>query len=642
MNIQNLYFGKDDAETDFTSSGLLQGSFLKTSIYEQIRSRSKSLVIGRKGSGKSALCLMLKKELDKEDKTYASVITPDAISADEIRRFHMTGINEQQSKKLIWRYIFLVQICKFLLEAVRDKHNLRASDWSIDSQEAQVLDWEDEQGCSSELKKIREFLVENREVDDLNFQENFWRVINRIQTALTFKAFGQSVEVKASQAPSEGLSLNSKLEFLESYLKKPLDSLKEYKFFLLVDKVDEIWDDDPSSNEMVIGLLMASKEINQMCNSVSCSVFLRTDIYEQLQFFDKDKLRGDEVPVVWTSETLPEIILERARVSLQNQELSASNFWSNYFPEKVDTGNTYDFIVSHTLMRPRDIIQLCNLCVDTARREGLEPVQSRHIKQALDVYSSWKLNDLIGEYRINYPFLNDLLIIFSNTSYVTPRKRFESIYNRVGQALEERYSDYKFLLSIDSVLNILYSIGFIGVERVNKTVFYYEDPRTVEDTDKVLVVHPAFRNALKCTSSIDIQPYFPTDVADISSRYLDQIGRSRPATRIEFERIPSDRRGERRNFFNSFLKKLDNFKIIVVQEQLPIEVSGEISRNLSRMIRELEDIISSTYYDEIQAEVCCVNIVRHLKKLREKLQNSGFISEKSRVNLELERLLQSN
>jgi ABC-type multidrug transport system fused ATPase/permease subunit len=66
MTIANLYFGKDDAETDFTSSGLLQGSFLKTAIFDQIKSRSKSLVIGRKGSGKSALCLILKKELNRE------------------------------------------------------------------------------------------------------------------------------------------------------------------------------------------------------------------------------------------------------------------------------------------------------------------------------------------------------------------------------------------------------------------------------------------------------------------------------------------------------------------------------------------------------------------------------------------------
>jgi energy-coupling factor transporter ATP-binding protein EcfA2 len=642
MTIQNLYFGKDDAETDFTGSGLLQGSFLKTSIYEQVKSRSKSLVIGRKGSGKSALCLMLKKELSKESKTYACVITPDAISADEIRRFQITGINEQQSKKLIWRYIFLVQICKFLLEVSRDKHG-NDVDWSTEPEQQPSSDWGTPENCSLQLRKIREFLVENREVDDLNFQENFWRIINRIQTALSFKAFGQSIELKSGQAPNEGLDFSSKLEFLESYLKKPLEALNEYQLFLLVDKVDEIWDGNPSSNEMATGLLMASKEINQVCNNVSSTIFLRTDIYEQLQFFDKDKLRGDEVLVLWDSETLPEIILERARASTKQTEMSQEDFWSKYFPSRIEEISTPEFMVSHTLMRPRDLIQLCNLCVDIARRESFNPVQPKHVQQALNMYSSWNLNDLLGEYRVNYPFLNDLLLLFSNTSYAIPRSRFEDTFNRLKVAFEERYPAYSNLLGIDSVLNILYGIGFIGVERSAKVVFYYQDLqnlRTIEDSDRVFVVHPAFRNALRCTSSIDIQPYSPTSGDSRERNYLfEEFRRGRSVIRSELEFV----KGERRfgiSSYRRFLEQLDFFRRRVIRDQqLPAEVVGEISRNLGLMINEVQDSFSSKNYDEIQVEISMTNAIRYLRQLKEKLKETGFISEKSPISRELEDLL---
>lgn len=500
-------------------------------------------------------------------------------------------------------------------------------------------DWSNDQKCSSQLKKIREFLVENREVDDLNFQENFWRIINRIQTALTFKAFGQSVEVKANQTANEGLDFNSKLEFLESYLKRPLDHLQEYKFFLLVDKVDEIWDGNPSSNEMGIGLLMAAKEINQMNSNVSCAVFLRTDIYEQLYFFDKHKLRGDEVPVFWNSATLPEIILERARVSTKQESMSAEGFWSEYFPSEVEGSQTSEFIVSHTLMRPRDIIQLCNLCVDTARREGSDPVEEKHILQALDMYSSWKLNDLLGEYRVNYPFLSDLLIIFSNTSYVLPRVRLEEIYSRINLALEERYPTYRQLLSVDSCLNILYGIGFIGVERVGRVVFYYQDPRTVEDNDSIFIVHPAFRNTLKCTSSIDIQPYSPTDGISgsrrFARRYIEQeFLRGRSPIRSAFESSKEDRFS-----YERFLERLESFRRRVVREQqLPAEVVGEISHNLGLMINEIDGAFERDY-DVIQLEMCRTNVLRYLEKLKEKLRDTGFMSDKSSINAELERLL---
>jgi len=630
MTVQNLYFGKDDAETDFTSSGLLQGSFLKTAIYEQIRSRYKSLVIGRKGSGKSALCLMLKQELSLEDQTYICVVTPDAISADEIRRFQMDGVKPQQSKKLIWKYIFLVQICKFLLEAARNKNNAE-SDWSTNSD-----NWSSEIDVSSELKKIRNFLIENNEIDDLNFQENFWRIINRIKTKFSFNAFGQSAEIEANNAPNEGLIFDAKLEFLENYLKKVLNAFKEYKFYVLVDKVDEIWDNDISSDEMVIGLLMASKQINQMCNNVSCIIFLRTDIYDQLQFFDKDKLRGDELPVTWTSEMLPEIILERAKASTKNQSMKYESFWSDYFPKKIGNENTSNFILAHTLMRPRDIIQLCNLCVDIARREGNQTVEENNILQAIDVYSSWKLNDLIGEYIINYPFLNDLLILFSNNSYVVPRQRLENVFDRVYNALVERYLNYKKYLTIDTVLNILYGIGFLGVERLGKAVFYYQDARTVEDTDKVLIVHSAFRNTLKCTSSIDIQGYSPADGLDNSRRYLYEIERGRPASRGLFE---STREPSNGNVLYDFRRNVDAFKKRVIREQFPGEVVSEISRNLSIMIKEIDEAIGTYHPEDIQNEIIRMNIIRYLKKLKEKLQETGFISNNSSISNELEELL---
>ncbi len=167
-------------------------------------------------------------------------------------------------------------------------------------------EWENDSTWPAEIKKIRQFLVDNREVDDLNFNEKFWRIINRINAKLTFGAFGQSLEVSAEDAATAGLQLSSQLDFLETQLLTQSNLLGKYKLFILIDKVDEIWGDDDASSNMAVGLLMAAKEINSKFNNVKCVVFLRSDIYEQLQFFDKDKLRGDEETILWTRSTLPE------------------------------------------------------------------------------------------------------------------------------------------------------------------------------------------------------------------------------------------------------------------------------------------------------------------------------------------------
>jgi|AVFP01.1.fsa_nt_gi hypothetical protein len=620
MSIEKLYFGKDDAETDFTSSGLLQNGFLETAIYNRVVLGIKTLVTGRKGSGKSALCLMLHKGLSH--KGYSAFITPDAISADEIRRFEMIGVDEQQSKKLVWRYIFLVQICKFIVSVSRDK-------------------WDDESDWPVEVRKIRKFLIENREVDDLTFRESFWRIINRITTSLSFGAFGQSIDVEINDAPNDGLKLNLELDFLEKHLKNQLKEIGNTKFYLLIDQVDEIWSNDPSSNLMASALLMAAKEINGAFNNVYSIVFLRTDIYEQLQFFDKDKLHGDEEPVIWDNNQLINLILKRAQISTGNINMTVDEFWSEYFPKNIENNPTTEYIVSHTLMRPRDIIQFCNLCVDNARRANNNTVQEKHILEALDLYSGWKLNDLFGEYRINFPFLNDLMILFSNTSYVMPRQRFDSIFQRIKPSLDKRYADYQSFLTSDTVLNILYGIGFIGVERMGETVFYYQDPRTIEDCDAIFIVHPAFRNALRCTSSIDVKPYSPTEESDnrYGRRVLDEIYRMRSPVRGGFEVTSKGGRRTTIHQYEILKDRLNSLRKTVIQEKnLPYEIVSEISKNLNIMVKELDE--TEWWEDTIQFEMLRMNIVRYISNMQNKLDDSGFVSKKSTFYYELRRLIE--
>ncbi len=601
MNIGKLYFGKDDAETDFTSSGLLRDSFLRTSIYEQIKSGQKTLVIGRKGSGKSALCLMLNKQLSRD--SASCIVTPDSISADEIRRFELVGLNEQQSKKLVWRYVFLTQICKFLINAAREE-------WGPDSK------W------PAEVKKVRQFLVDNREVDDLNFHEKFWRIINRINAKLTFGAFGNSLELSAEDAPNMGLQLGGQLDFLEQQLIATLSELGHRKLYIFVDKVDEIWNDDLSSGHMATGLLMAAKEVNAKFANVRCVVFLRSDIYEQLQFFDKDKLRGDEEGILWSSTTLPEMILERARASTEHKDMPQEELWSLYFPRLIDGQPISQFLVSHTLMRPRDLIQLCNLCADLARRDEGSSITQKHIKQALDVYSSWKLNDLIGEYLINYPYLTDVLILFSNTSFVIVRRRLEEIFGRAAALLKDRYPQYISTLSIDAVLNVLYGIGFIGVERNHKTAYYYEAPGTVEDADQVFVIHPAFRYALKATSSIDITPYVQIGDETRQRRQLSEIRRRRSPVRGRLEEAGRDYKD-----LNRIVDMIEGVPILFRNEGIPTEVVSEISRNFNAITQEIRWNLDMGNIAETQ--VAMADATQYLSDLLVKLQKDYFVASRA-------------
>jgi hypothetical protein len=151
---------------------------------------------------------------------------------------------------------------------------------------------------------------------------------------------------------------------------------------------------------MVTGLLLASKDIAAKFAGVRCVVLLRTDIYDMLLFQDRDKFRGDEFRIDWNESDLLDLALIRARVSM-GVSLEADELWGMIFPASIEGTPIQKYLVGRTLMRPREMIQLCNSCRDTAEKNGNSRIEESDVIEAVAQYSNWKLQDLMSEYRVN-------------------------------------------------------------------------------------------------------------------------------------------------------------------------------------------------------------------------------------------------
>ena len=489
-SIATLYFGKDDAELDIASGGLLREGFLRTAAYEAAKQGQKNLIIGRKGSGKSAICMMLHKWPVGES-GHASLVTPDEISADEIRRFELPGIPHQQSKTLLWRYILYVQVAKYIAVHARDAHA-------------------DAPGA---VKAVRRFLIENGELDDLSLSEKFWRMIERIKGSLSLEAFGIKVAADV-EAPSEGIRASTQIDTLERGLLAALDALRDEgcraQFLLLVDQLEKVWSNDRESDAMVVGLLNASKELQHTFgDAVRCVVFLRTDIYEFLNFQDRDKFRGSEFRIDWTPDMLLQLVLIRAQASTHS-DLPADNLWGGLFPAAVSGEPTPVYAIKRTLLRPRDIIQLCNVCRDTAQKNGRATITEEDVREAARQFSTWKLLDLVGEWTVNYPFLNDLLVLVQSGSYLINRDDLSRKVEPIRDSLASRYREFSHYFNTDGVINIFYQIGLLGVVRSGRPSYAYEELVPVEPHEREFAIHPGFREALRATSAIGVPDFQPS------------------------------------------------------------------------------------------------------------------------------------
>lgn len=103
-----------------TEGLLLRGGFLPNAAYRAALSGRKMLIIGRKGSGKSAICMQLSADGGQHAGTV--LVTPDETAGEEIRRFELQGLPGDSAKSLIWRYLFAVHAARHLVTHAKDAH----------------------------------------------------------------------------------------------------------------------------------------------------------------------------------------------------------------------------------------------------------------------------------------------------------------------------------------------------------------------------------------------------------------------------------------------------------------------------------------------------------------------------------------
>lgn len=90
--INKLDFGMDSAETDQV---FLAKAFLYTTLFDRINSGKKHLVLGRKGSGKTAVCLKLYDSLDKQG-AKVSLIVPRDLQKFKVSMLEKASLNSAE------------------------------------------------------------------------------------------------------------------------------------------------------------------------------------------------------------------------------------------------------------------------------------------------------------------------------------------------------------------------------------------------------------------------------------------------------------------------------------------------------------------------------------------------------------------
>jgi len=463
VNISTLNeFGRIDAE----SEDLLGEFFIKTDAYARIEDQEHIIVVGRKGTGKTAIYqVILGRAAD-----YADIFGVGLKFRD-----YPWGIHEQikdtdaapvERYTHSWVFLMLVELAKLVL-----------------ADQSQAFPPNSE--ADKAKKALEKFIRENWGHVGFEFKDIFRR------TEYTFDFNPQFAGTGFGGLTREVVprgQLASKLVEANRWIKACLERVIESEswYFILFDELDTGY--DPSDEEYrhrLIGLLLAAREIFQWADDrrydVAPVVFLRGDIYDDLSFPDKNKITRNLVETLtWTDElsgenSLKALIDQRIRVLTGS---TSSDPWSEVFDGSVMRGTQHKakHIAVRTYLRPRDMIQFCNACLAEAKAQAHDRITNEDITRARRPYSEYLVSELADEIHAAHPEWRRYLDVLRRVHKMRfDRSEFESAF----AALRLERQD----LDVDTALDVLYRYGIIGFAKIGGSgyggtavAFSYRDP----------------------------------------------------------------------------------------------------------------------------------------------------------------------
>jgi hypothetical protein len=425
MNILDwINFGKVSAERD----DLLSNYFYDNGVLKNVvDSPSSFLVLGRKGAGKTAVFKYLKENKD-------AFIAPNNILIplsfeDYNWNIHSLLINPEKAESLSykqsWKFVIIIESIK----AINTWYKENGKNTPVEIIKANKL-LEKLFDCpvpsiyqiiGKKLLSISNLKLPNAGVD---LDSGSFDSAEIGGGEISFE------EVKTNKNLQQSLSEN--IENVLIYLEKSLVGISGTQVFICFDRIDEAWDEVSfiSSKRVIAGLISAADSLTSKYGGlIRPIIFLREDIFEVLSINDANKLREDCGQLLhWNKETIQKLLLARVNYFANEHGLSSFVTLDLVFDHKEMRQRTkqINYILKRTMMRPRDVIAYLGKILDSMKEKMNDPfsdskitfetIDSDSIYNAEPAYSEWLKQEILDEWSVQNPIINELFSSLQNNS----------------------------------------------------------------------------------------------------------------------------------------------------------------------------------------------------------------------------------
>ncbi len=451
--------------------------FYHTRIVSRVLKGQKLYIVGRKGTGKTAISEHLG---NIDEKGYFSQkLTFKNFPFNKLYELQDKGFTSPNQYITLWKFVIYSTVCK-----------LMANNPSIDLETRQ------------KLQEIYSDDIENA-------------LSNAVQrwTGLKFdlKILGNGIGFGGDKK-SQDQSTNDwtrRVDILEKFLQHQVGA---DKYLIMFDELDEDYKDiiEPEKykqyTELLTSLFKAVQDVRSRFSKHKFFpvIFIRDDIYDILQDPDKTKWIDYKVDLEWDEAGIKNLLAFRLSRALDETGLARdyNQVWQMLFePGQVKYGHKqsrlmppFDYITRSSLLRPRDYVRYLQVCAEISLEKGHSKIKPYIINEADTVFSNYLRSELEDEVHGVIPDIHRILDIFTTLRKQTLRiEEFKESFDAAAEAGLIKTKDFQF------VLQMLFHFSLIGNQPKQRShqVFRYKNKEARLNMKENIIIHRGLYRSLQ-------------------------------------------------------------------------------------------------------------------------------------------------
>ncbi len=415
-----------------------------------IENGKRAYVIGRKGSGKTAISEYLGNISDHE--TFSKKLTFKNFPFNALYALVNKDFPSPNQYITLWTYVIYSTICQMMLQ----NNNISVS-------------------AREKLDKV--------------FGDSHLTLDRRIGkwTAKEFHigVLGVNFKVGGHIGTSEDISWIQRVDILGDFISENIDKAR---YFIIFDELDEDYRDVAelkkfeSYTALITGLFKAVQGVKAKFKEnntrIMPIVFLRDDIYSLMDDSDKTKWGDFKIDLTWDERKARELVafrLTRAFDADSKVALPFDEAWRmligtssmRYGTQKKSSMDSFSYIARSTYLRPRDFVKYLQECALRALESGNGKINSDIVYGVDTAFSSYLKDELRDEIFAVIPEINGVF------DAITQIGKWNFSYSEFHQAYKETVDPQATVSTINFCLQVLFIFSVIGTA-LNHSYFVFK------------------------------------------------------------------------------------------------------------------------------------------------------------------------